>query len=122
MTTTDPRDRETVRNLLRQHLPSGFPPPLAPLTVGAVANYLLNEWNHRRLPLLHTDVAITRALVTDQTPMPADLSGEAVHELLASLGVEDTGLLSYWRLFRDMAGELILERGRNLVLPHPRAF
>jgi hypothetical protein len=124
MTATNPRDRETVRSLLSSHLPSGFPQPLTALTVGSVACRIQNEWQMGRLPLLLTDKAINDRLLANATPLPAELNEVTVRAVLTEAGAVEipTALAAYWTLFLEQAHELIAERGRNFVPPHPRAF
>jgi hypothetical protein len=121
MTATNPRDRETVRSLLRQHLPSGFPQPLAPLTIGDIACHVYNEWQMGRQLLFVWEKPLADRLLTATTPLPVALTDASVGAAIAeALGSEPAP--SFVGLFRTHIDALIQERARNLVLPHLRAF
>lgn len=103
MTTTNPRDRELVRTLLRQHLPSGFPQPLAPLTIGDVACRMVSEHARGVERLSDRDLAISRALVVSTTEIPEErMVGRRVKDLLADAGLDMTDAYlgdRYWITF-----------------------
>ena len=105
MTATNPRDRETVRALLRQHLPSGFPSAPGPLTVGDVACRLVSEHQRGAERLTDRDLAISRALVVSTIAIPDDerLNGRLVKALLADAGLDMTDAYlddRYWIVFQ----------------------
>lgn len=111
MTTTNPRDRETVQRLLRSHLPSGFPAePARPLTVGDVACRLKSEHARGAERLTADELATTRSLLLDETSIADErLTGRRVHEILAATGAEMPP--RYWIRFQRAAIEMLM--GRN---------
>lgn len=115
MTATNPRDRETVRELLRQHLPSGFPTDPGPLTVGDVACRMVSEHQRGAEKLTDRDLAIARSLVTSETAIPEGerMIARRVIALLADAGLDMTdAYLSqrFWIVFQRALIVMLLGR------------
>ena len=109
MTATNPRDRETVRALLRQHVPSGFPVELGPLTVGDVACRLVSEHQRGADRVFADHLAVARALVTSDVVISDErLTGRRIQELLAGTGVVMPE--RFWMTFQRAAIPMLLGR------------
>jgi len=115
MTRTNDRDRETVQRLLREHLPSGFPVELEPLTFGDVACRLVSEHARGVEHLSARDLAISRALVVSEIAIPAGerMIGRRTKALLAEAGLDMTdAYLSerYWITFQRALITMLMAR------------
>lgn len=112
MTATNPRDADTVRALLRQHVPSGFPVDRAPLTVGDVACRMVSEHARGAEQLTAEYLDTSRALVTSTVMIEEQcLTGRRVQEILRATGVALPNDDRYWIKFQRAASEMLL--GRN---------
>ena len=109
MTATNPHDRETVKRLLAEHVPSGFPRETAPLTVGDVACRLKADRAIGRDPIPAADVDVNINLLVDPTPMGGKLTPRRIDEIRELGGLRD-GSARYWELFRCAAIEMLMAR------------
>jgi hypothetical protein len=111
MTATNPRDAETVRSLLRQHVPSGFPTELGPLTVGDVACRIKSDMAIGRddIRLSPADVAVNTNLLADPTPVAGRMTPRTVNEIRQAGGLLD-GSDHYWEQFRRAAITMLMAR------------
>jgi hypothetical protein len=110
MTATNPRDRETVRRLLAEHLPSGFPTTPSALTVGDVACRMVSEHARGIECFSDRDLAISRALVVSSVEIPERerMVGRRVKELLADAGLDMTDAYIGERYWIKFQGALIV--------------
>jgi hypothetical protein len=101
-------EAETVRTLLRQHIPSAFESQLhhAPLTVRDAASHLQSK---NRVPA--SDSEAHRLLLNSDAPLPTHLSLVEIKKLAVKLKVEASDF--YWKRFQQSAVALWMARSQK---------
>jgi hypothetical protein len=101
-------EADTVRTLLRQHIPSAFEPPPhpAPLTVRDVASHLQSK---NRVPA--ADSEAHRFLLNSDEPLPIHLSLIEIKKLAVKLKVKASDF--YWKRFQQSAVALWMGRSQK---------
>jgi hypothetical protein len=101
-------EAETVRTLLRQHIPSAFEsqPHHGPLTVRDAASHLQSK---NRVPA--SDSEAHRLLLNSDSPLPAHLSLIEIKKLAVKLKVKASDF--YWKRFQQSAVALWMARSQK---------
>ncbi len=101
-------EAETVRTLLRQHIPSAFEsqPHSAPLAVRDAASHLQSK---NRVP--ESDLEAHRLLLNSDAPLPIHLTLVEIKKLAVKLKVEATDF--YWKRFQQSAVALWMARSQK---------
>jgi hypothetical protein len=101
-------DAETVRTLLRQHIPSAFEPQPhhGQLTVRDAASHLQSK---NRVPA--SDLEAHRLLLNSDAPLPTHLTLVEIKKLAVKLKVEATDF--YWKRFQHSAVALWMARSQK---------
>jgi len=101
-------EAETVRSLLRQHIPSAFElqPQQGSLTVRDAASHLQSK---SRVPA--SDLEAHRLLLNSGEPLPAQLSLVEIKKIAVKLKVKATDF--YWKRFQQSAVALWMARSQK---------
>jgi hypothetical protein len=101
-------EAETVRSLLRQHIPSAFEPQphQGSLTVRDAASHLQSK---SRVPA--SDLEAHRFLLNSGEPLPAQLSLVEIKKIAVKLKVKATDF--YWKRFQQSAVALWMARSQK---------
>jgi len=101
-------EAETVRTLLRQHIPSAFEshPRQVPLTVRDAASHLQSK---NRVPA--SDSEAHRLLLNSDAPLPTHLTLVEIKKLAVNLKVKASDL--YWKRFQQSAVALWMAQSQK---------